>query len=95
LADIRWSLFAQADAARIARDHQAIDPELARDIAQWIVGATGILADLPRAGPVTARGERRKWRVPRTGYVLFYRIERDHIRILRVLHGAQEQAGKL
>ncbi|WP_235076525.1 type II toxin-antitoxin system RelE/ParE family toxin [Sphingomonas sp. S2-65] len=86
---------AQADAERIARYHQAIDPELAAEILQRIVGATRILGDLPQAGPATEHGARRKWRVARTSYILFYRIERDHVRILRVLHGAQERSGTL
>lgn len=94
MVEIRWALLAQADYARIARHYQAIDPALAVEIGDRILKATRILAEVPHAGPVTPRGDRRKWRVPRTGYILFYRFESDHVRILRVLHGAQQQAGQ-
>ena len=92
--EIRWALFARADLERIARYHRAIDPALAAEIGDRIVKAAHFLSDLPHAGPATPRGTRRKWRVPRTDYILFYRLERDHVRILRVLHGAQDQAGR-
>jgi toxin ParE1/3/4 len=80
--------------ARILRHYDGLDAALAIEISDRIAAAARTLAELPYAGPVTARGDRRKWRVPKTEYVLFYRPVGDHIRILRVLHGAQEQAGR-
>lgn len=95
MREIRWANSAQSDLERIARFHGAIDPALAVELAERIVKATHILSELPQAGQATARAGRRRWRVPRTDYVLFYRVERDHVRILRVLHGAQQLAGGL
>ncbi|MDP5279446.1 type II toxin-antitoxin system RelE/ParE family toxin [Sphingomonas sp. DG1-23] len=92
---IRWAPFAQGDLHRIARFYQTIDPVLAANLTERIVKATRVLSELPQAGQATTRAHRRRWRVPRTDYVIFYRVERDHIRILRVLHGAQQLAGKL
>jgi toxin ParE1/3/4 len=92
---IRWAQFAQNDLHRIAGFYQAIDSGLAAESAERIVKATRVLSELPQAGQSTTRANRRRWRVPRTDYVIFYRVERDHIRILRVLHGAQQLAGKL
>ena len=93
--DIRWALLAQADLQRIARYYQTIDPMLFLDIAERIVAATRLLSDLPRAGQATERAERRRWRVPGTRYLIFYRIAPDHVRVLRVLHGAQLLASRL
>ena len=94
MAGIRWALLAQADIARIFRYYRGIDPAVAAGLVERIVAAARILSGLPKAGPATPRGDRRKWNVPKTDYILFYRIERDHVRILRVLHSAQQQAGR-
>jgi toxin ParE1/3/4 len=81
---------ARGDLARIDRFHRAMSPALADEINDRIVAATHILADLPFAGPASLRRDRRKWRVPKTRFILFYRVADGHVRILRVLHAAQE-----
>lgn len=54
------------------------------------------LGDAPNSGsPVRSRSanldELRKWRVVGfPNYLIFYRPEKDRVRILRVLHGAQD-----
>jgi toxin ParE1/3/4 len=93
--DVRWAKSAQDDLARIAHYYQAVDPTLPVGMIERIVKATHILAELPQAGQGTAKAGRRRWRVPRTDYVLFYRVERDQILVLRVLHGARQLAGRL
>jgi len=85
---------AQADLARIIRHYQRIDADLAAEIGRRILQATHVIAELPYGGAVTVRGDRRKWHVPGTRYQLFYRPAKDHIRVLRVLHGAQDQVSK-
>lgn len=94
MTEIRWAKLAQNDVSRIHRYYRDEGVDIAIEIVERIVSATRILSDLPQAGPLTLRGDRRKWRVPGTRYMLFYRLERDHVRILRVLHGAQHQASK-
>lgn len=89
MVELRWARRAQADLDGIFRYHSPDDPALALDLIERIVGAGRRLAEMPEVAPLTARG-RRKWRVPKTSYLLFYRIEADHIRILRVLHGARD-----
>ncbi|UZK65110.1 type II toxin-antitoxin system RelE/ParE family toxin [Sphingomonas sp. M1-B02] len=95
MREIRWAPSAQGDINRIARHYRGIDSALAIDLAERIVQATNILSGLPYARQATTRANRRRWHVPRTEYVLFYRVEKDHIRIPRVVHGAQLLAGKL
>lgn len=92
---IRWAKMSREDLARIDRHYRQISPALADDINQRIVGATSLLANLPLAGQATAHGGRRKWRVAHTPYILFHRVTADHVRVLRVLHGARELTGRL
>jgi toxin ParE1/3/4 len=92
--DVRWALMAQADMARILRHYQMIDTAVAAEVGRRILDATRVIAGLPYGGAVTARGDRRKWHVPGTRYQLFYRPAKDHIRVLRVLHGAQDQVSR-
>lgn len=95
MQEVRWAKFAQEDLVRIARYYQAVDPTLPFGMIERIVKAAHILAELPQAGQATAKAGRRRWRVPRTDYVLFYRVERGHVLVLRVLHGARQLAGRL
>ena len=95
MLDIRWALLAQADLTRIVHHYGSIDPALAASVAERIVGAICLLSELPHAGQATDRAQRRRWRVPATPYVIFYRIVPDHVRVLRVLHGARLLAGQL
>jgi len=90
---IRWAPLARADIERMLRSHALHDTEAGIDIQDRILASARFLAAVPAAGPVSVRGDRRKWRVAGTKYILFYRITGDHIRILRVPHGAQDSTG--
>ena len=92
---IRWAKMSRDDLARINRHYREISPALADEINQRIVSAASFIANLPLAGPATARGDRRKWRIAQTPYVLFYRVTAAHVRVLRVIHGAREITGRL
>ncbi|UIJ45358.1 type II toxin-antitoxin system RelE/ParE family toxin [Sphingomonas cannabina] len=92
MSEIRFAALARRDLEAIDRHYRAVHPPVAETIVARIFAATRLLGDLPKAGPVTARGDRRKWRVADTPYLIFYRIETDHVRILRVIHGARRQA---
>ncbi|URW77034.1 type II toxin-antitoxin system RelE/ParE family toxin [Sphingomonas donggukensis] len=89
---ILYAALARRDLERIERYHRAIDPDLAVTIVERIVAATGVLRDVPLAGPATVEGHRRKWRVAGTQYIIFYRVAATEVRILRVIHGAQAAA---
>jgi len=85
---------ARRDLTRVHTYYAGHDAALATAIVGRVLAATRTLGDMPRAGPVTPRGDRRKWLVPKTPYLLLYRVERDHVRILRVLHGARRIASE-
>lgn len=88
---VRWALRAQQDFDHVSGYYAAIDPDVAERIARQILDATAMLATLPLAGPVALSGDRRKWRVAGTPYIIFYRVAGEHIRILRVLHATQDR----
>ena len=44
------------------------------------------LLDFPQIGSIVADSGSRKWRVRRTPYLTFYRVTRDGIHIMRVVH---------
>ena len=94
MTEVRWALLARADLARIDEYYRAIDHAIADRIGHRLFAATDFLADLPFAGPVAAHGDRRKWSVAKTPYVVLYRVAETHIRVLRVLHAAEDQRVK-
>jgi len=51
----------------------------------------GSLRDHPQIGPDVLGGHARMLTISRTRYVVFYRVERDQVVILRVMHGSQER----
>lgn len=86
---VRWRPLAEADRDRIL-DHIAQDNPVAAielgDAIDWRVAALPRHPKLCRAGRV--RGTREL--VVHPNYVLVYRIARDEIQILRVLHSARQ-----
>lgn len=95
MTGISWAKMSRDDLARIDRHYREISPALADEINLRIVEGVAILATLPRAGPSTERGGRRKWRVANTPYILFYRVMTDHVRVLRIVHGARDLTTRL
>jgi toxin ParE1/3/4 len=91
LLDIRWARLAQHDLAAVDDHYMLIDPAIALDIGERILAAARFLQETPLAGPMTGQGDRRKWRVRGTPFILFYRLADDHLRILRVLHSARDR----
>lgn len=95
MQEIRWAAFARRDLERIYAHYEAVGSTLGITMLERIVAATRIIAEMPKAGQATLNADRRRWRVPKTESLLFYRVERDYVRILRVVHGAQQIAGRL
>jgi len=69
----------------IARD----DPGSAAVIAQRILDAVDTLAEFPQRGRLGRVADTRELVVSRTPYIVAYRLSKDNVEILRVLHGAQ------
>lgn len=59
------------------------DPDYADRVGRAAIKAGDFLAEFPFAGEEVAPDHRR-WRVPRTGYILIYRVLPERVDIVRV-----------
>ncbi len=91
MLDIRWAPLARQDLVEVDEHYGAIDRRLADIVGARIISAALFLRDMPLAGPATGHGDRRKWRIRGTPYLLFYRVAGGELRILRVLHVARDR----
>jgi toxin ParE1/3/4 len=75
-------------------EYIALDkPSAAQHMADRIQQTVLILANLPRIG--VAEGEAtRRFAIPRTPFVIYYRIVGDTVRIFSLLHGAQHRSDR-
>ena len=78
-----WSHRAATDLREVEQYLNRYDPALARDTIERAITAARFLLDQPSIGSPMA-GRWRKWRVPRTRYLLVYRPIKDGIEIGRV-----------
>ncbi|TPG41161.1 type II toxin-antitoxin system RelE/ParE family toxin [Sphingomonas koreensis] len=86
-----WSGPARSDLFSIAAYYGRIDPTLPDLILQRIEEAPLVLLDFPKVGSPTRNDRVRKWRVPKTPFVLFYAEHGDDIQIRRVVHDRLER----
>jgi len=70
----------------IGRDN----PRAAREIALKIVGAAERIIQFPEVGRAGKVSGTRELVVPGTQYLIVYRVKKNAIHFLRVLHGHQE-----
>ncbi len=71
----------------IAKDNKARALSFTQELRQ----AARQLSEMPRAFPLVPRYEHHAIRRrPYGNYLILYRIERDYVAILRVLHGARD-----
>ena len=70
--------------------YQSFSPDFAKRVLAEAIAAGRMLLRHPQAGPVIDDSGLRKWRVPRTPYILFYRFTDTELRIVRVIHAAQD-----
>jgi toxin ParE1/3/4 len=83
-----WASRALDDLAGIDDFHSQHDPAHADHVGRAAVRAARFLAEHPYAGP-RVEGDKRKWRVPGTYYLLLYRVVPEGVEILRVHHGRE------
>ena len=88
---IIWSETAIANLIEIRQYIERDQPAAARRIAQRIVTSVELLADHPHLGRPGREPETRELIVAGTPYIIPYRIHRDRLAILAVLHSAQEK----
>lgn len=82
---------AYADLLKIGRDIQQDSPERAETFVSELYDRCQRLGGMPRAFPLLPnweeRGVRRR---PYREYLIFYRVEKERVEILHVLHGARD-----
>lgn len=80
-----------SDLATIGRYIARDSPERARTFTEELLDCCQQIAETPKAFPLVPRYESRgiRRRVYRN-YLIFYRLVRDRVEVLHVLHGAQD-----
>ena len=87
---LTWSTFALSDRDAIFTYIEADNPAAAILIDERIVAAARRLLDFPASGRLGRIAGTRELIINGTPYVAAYSITETTVRILRVLHGAQE-----
>jgi len=87
---IKWVRLALADLDQAAEFISQDNPEAAKRIVKRIRDAARLLSDHPNAGrPGRVHGTR-ELVITDTPFILPYRVVRNTVQILRVLHGARK-----
>ncbi|MGH6916937.1 MAG: type II toxin-antitoxin system RelE/ParE family toxin [Geminicoccaceae bacterium] len=87
--EVRWLDDALADVTEIYRYVAADDPRAAARVIQRIQAAVRLLAQMPQRGRPGRWPGTRELVIPRTAFIVPYRVRGDLIEILRVFHGAR------
>ncbi|MGA2538979.1 MAG: type II toxin-antitoxin system RelE/ParE family toxin [Terracidiphilus sp.] len=87
---LEWSAYALADREAIFDYIEADSPRAAISVDQRIQSCVENLQRFPEMGRAGRVEGTRELVISRTSYIAAYRIFGDTIRILRVLHGAQQ-----
>jgi toxin ParE1/3/4 len=87
---LEWSVLAQADRKSIFDYIEAENPRAAIAVDERIQARIRGLAQFPEMGRPGRIDGTREPVINRTPYIAAYRIVGDAVRILRVLHGAQQ-----
>jgi toxin ParE1/3/4 len=87
---LAWSAFALSDRDAIFTFIEADNPTAAIMVDERIVAAARRLIDFPGSGRVGRIAGTRELVINGTPYVAAYVVTESAVRILRVLHGAQE-----
>ncbi|WP_082529951.1 type II toxin-antitoxin system RelE/ParE family toxin [Rhizobium sp. Root1203] len=87
---LAWSAFGLSDREGIFTYIEADNPSAAVLIDERIVAATRHLIDFPASGRIGRIAGTRELVIKGTPYIAVYSVTETTVRILRVLHGAQE-----
>jgi toxin ParE1/3/4 len=88
---IRWTQTAATDLTQICdyiEKHGST--ALARRVALFIWERIATLAKFPEQGRMGRKAGTREMALPGMPYIVIYRMNREAVEILRVLHGAQQ-----
>jgi toxin ParE1/3/4 len=86
---VRWLDDTLADVTEIYRYVAADNPAVAAGVVQRIQVAVRLLAKMPHRGRPGRWSGTRELVVPRTPYIVPYRVQGDLVEILRVFHSAR------
>lgn len=86
---VRWLDDTLADVTEIYRYVAADNPAVAAGVVQRIQAAVRLLAEMPHLGRPGRWSGTRELVVPRTPYIVPYRVQGDLVEILRVFHSAR------
>lgn len=92
---IEWTFFAMNDREAIFDYLEADSPRAAIMIDDRIEAQVELLIETPEIGRPGRIEGTRELVIQRTPYIAAYRIDGETVRILRVLHGAQEWPDEL
>ena len=92
---ITWHRRARHDLQAVRESIAEVNPGAARQVAQRILHAVGLLAEQPSLGRPGRVPETRELVITGTPYNAAYRVVDDTIVILRVLHGARQWPERL
>jgi toxin ParE1/3/4 len=87
---LSWSALAEADLAEIDDYWWVRDRDMAIALIERVRLAAERLRDMPAKGTFIDGGAVRKWSVPKSPYLLLYRVQPDGIEILRIYHSRQD-----
>ena len=82
--------------SHLAEIHASIEPDrpgAAKAVGESIRAAVSHLAQFPEAGRQGRVAGTRALIVPRLPFIVAYRIEKSHVDVLAVLHGARQWPG--
>ena len=85
-----WSAFALSDRDGIFTHIEADNPTAAITVDERIVAAAGRIQNFPESGRPGRIAGTRELIVSGTPYVAAYAVTETTVRVLRVLHGAQQ-----
>ena len=91
---VEWSNPARDDLIAIASYIATDDPVAALDVMDRIDSAVGRLADHPGSGRPGRISGTRELVIPDLPYIVAYRIHRERVQILRLLHAARRWPGR-
>lgn len=86
---IEWSLAARNDLDRIQAYIERDSPRAAERVWWRIYVRVGLQATMPLAAPIHRNGPARKLVVSGTPYIVFYVLDGDVLKVVQILHGAQ------
>ncbi|MGJ7610247.1 MULTISPECIES: type II toxin-antitoxin system RelE/ParE family toxin [unclassified Variovorax] len=92
---LEWSPLAMDDRERIFDFIEQDDPRAAIAVDERIAAQMLVLVRFPEGGRPGRIEGTRELIVRRTPYIVAYRVGKDRVRILRILHSAQLWPGEL